>query len=88
MSDDDEEPGRYEYYLLGGVTPVRVAFDKAGRKMNAEVPDAASPNGLRHDGTYLSRLRESDQVEAIDENAFEAQSCAYRERQKKRSPSP
>jgi hypothetical protein len=87
MDDASEQEGHYEYYLLGHVTPVRVAFDKANRTMGAEVPDAASPSGLRHAATYLHRLEVGDSVEEIDKDAFEAQCRVYREQQKKRDPS-
>ena len=87
MDDPAEKPDHYEYYLLGQLTPVRVAFDKAGRKMGAEVPDAASASGFRHDHTYLTRLREADQVEAIDEAAFEKRARVYSQTQNKPKPS-
>ena len=88
MDDHTEEPDHYEYYSIGGITPVRVAFDKAGRKMGAEVPDAASPGGLRHAATYLTRLDVADFVREIDKDTFDAQARAYRERQKQRNLTP
>ena len=79
-----ETPDYYEYYLLGRVTPVRVAFDRAGLVMGAEVPD---PNGgFLHDATYLSRLRDSDQVEKIDRADFEASAYAYRRTRNGQAP--
>jgi len=82
VRDDPDTPDHYEYYLLGRATPVRVALDKAGLRIDAEVPDAASPSGLRHAATYLTRLDKGDVVEAIDKDAFETLAHIYRERQK------
>jgi hypothetical protein len=87
VSDDFEVPDHYEYFLLGGVTPVRVACDKVGLRIDAEVPEAASPSGLRHAATYLTRLDQADVVEAIDRGAFETHARVYIKRQKKRNPS-
>jgi hypothetical protein len=47
------------------------------------VPDAASPSGLRHAATYLSRLDLADFVEEIEKLECEVKSRVYRERQKK-----
>ena len=69
-------PAHYEYYLLGQTTPLRVSFDRAGLVMGAEIPAAAG--GFRHDSTYLSRLRESSEVEVIDSREFERRAAAYR----------
>ena len=86
MDDADEEPDHYEYYLLGHVTPLRVAFDAAGRVMGAEVPDTASATGFRYDNTYLTRLREADHVEEMDEDAFSRRVRAYRQGKNKPKP--
>ena len=87
MSDQREKPDHYKYYLLGHVTPVRISFDQEGRIMGAEVPDAASSSGFLYDHTYLSRLRESDDVEAIDKEAFDRQVRAYIEARRTLGPS-
>jgi hypothetical protein len=84
MTGRPEQPDHFAYYLLGRVTPVRVAFDEAGLVMAAEVPDPVRPGYFCWDGTYLSRLRESDAVETIDREAYDAAVRVYVEAQKRR----
>ena len=80
---DSEKPHRYEYFLLGYVTPVRVAFDSAGLIMGAEVPDVASPSGFKWANTYLDRLNKGEEVEAIDHQTFDEKVREYTRSQRK-----
>lgn len=61
---------KYEYYLLGNSVPIRVVFDEEHRRIGAEVP-ANETRDLSKDATYLSRLDNSFEVEAITLEQFD-----------------
>lgn len=67
----EEETYSFKHYLLGNTVPVRVLIsDSRGLIAGAMVPDK-NQGKLVHDGTYLSRLEQSWEVEEITEEEFE-----------------
>lgn len=75
----------YKYFLLGGVTPVKVTLNADGLKLGAETPDAGHGR-LVIKTTLLSRLEASPEVEEIDQARFES-CCKSVYARKKTSPS-
>lgn len=74
--DDDarNNVGRYAYFLLGSAVPVRVAYDRNGHKMGADVPDKEA--GILVTRTsYLSVVETSPDIEEITQDEFERR-CA------------
>lgn len=60
----------YKYYLLGDTVPIRVSFNDKGHEMGAQVPNKAKGE-LVYDGTYLSRIENSYEVEEITAEDFD-----------------
>ena len=60
----------YRYFNLGLITPVRVKFNDAGHKINAEVPDPETQD-LRMQPTLMSRLEKSPDTTEIDKETFD-----------------
>lgn len=60
----------YKYYTLGENAPVRVKFNEAGLKINAEVPDPETQS-LKIQTTLLSRLEKSSDTQEIDQETFD-----------------
>ncbi len=74
--DDDERNNvdRYEYFLLGSAVPIRVAYDRNGHKMGADVPDKESRT-LVNRASYLSVVETSPDIEEITQEEFK-RNCA------------
>lgn len=77
MTQGKTVPGAYtyKYYLLGGVTPVKVTMSADGLRLGAETPDA-DHGRLIIKTTLLSRIETSPEVEEIGQAQFE--SCCRR----------
>ncbi len=89
IADEIERDCTSRYFLLGGVTPVRVLCRKAdGLKAGAIAPDPESGElAFRND--LLSRLERSAEVEEIDAAAFVSHWTAFREgRTRSQEPGP
>lgn len=67
----------YKYYVLGDTTPIRVAFNEAGHRISAEIPEKTGPD-FKLDMTYLSKTVHSDDAEEVDEPTFAAKVNTYR----------
>jgi hypothetical protein len=71
------EKRSFTYFLLGNVTPVRVARDASGLVRSAEAPDPETGE-LVYRHTLLSRLDTSPEVEELTELQFEEACAAIR----------
>lgn len=69
VSPPPDAEGKYKYFLLGGVTPVRVILNEAGRDIGAEAPDPAD-GALKINNVLLSRILSSPEVEEITKADF------------------
>lgn len=74
--DDDarNNVGKYRYFLLGSTVPIRVAYDRNGHKMGADVPDKEAGTLVKR-ASYLSVAETSPDVEEITQDEFERR-CA------------
>jgi hypothetical protein len=67
----DTRLDHYEYYILGGVTPIRFLIDKTGKRYHAEVP-SADKNTWLADPTMLGKLASKpEEFEVVGKNGFE-----------------
>jgi hypothetical protein len=75
MNDDARNSvGRYEYFLLGSAVPIRVAYDRNGHKMGADVPDGKAGTLVKR-ASYLSVVETSPDIEEITQDEFDSR-CA------------
>lgn len=75
MNDDARNNvGRYRYFLLGSAVPIRVAYDRNGHKMGADVPDRKAGTFVKR-ASYLSVVETSSDIEEITQDEFERR-CA------------
>lgn len=74
--DDDarNNVGRYGYFLLGSAVPIRIAYDRNGHKMGADVPDREAGTLVKR-ASYLSVVETSPDIEEITQDEFESH-CA------------
>lgn len=67
----------YRYFILGGVTPVRLVYDQRKFAVGAQIPDALAPEGFRWSHEHWGRIEVSEEVDEVDLETFQEATRRY-----------
>ena len=69
--DTQAEERSFRYFVLGNITPVRLALNREHHVTGAQVPDPAELSGFRWSHEHWSRVEQSGEVDEVDRQTFE-----------------
>ena len=71
LPDAEAEDRSFRFFILGKITPVRLALDARRFVTGGQVPDPTEPGGFRWSHEHWTRIEQSEEVEEVDRETFE-----------------